>query len=176
MGIYEGYEDLNQIKNVQDSWEGKSGKDVEDFISRRLKKPVGSMQYRNNVLTLYNYDGQEITNTEVTVAPAEYNGDISFEQIVIGDSTYTSNLEFNYSDSKIYAGIIVHNYYTITGQTYDLTSPINLVFSIEGTTYQYVVKGIVPNKYTDNTIQFISSIEVRCIPISPSYLMDIGSC
>ena len=48
MAIYEGFDQINTIKNFDTSWEGKTGKEVEDFISRRLKYPLHpTIEYNN---------------------------------------------------------------------------------------------------------------------------------
>jgi hypothetical protein len=42
MAIYDGYDKINSITDLQTSWEGKTGKEVEDFITRKLKNPLSS--------------------------------------------------------------------------------------------------------------------------------------
>ena len=49
MAIHEGYEQINTITGLDVPWEGKTGMEVEDFISRRLKNPLGNnITYENS--------------------------------------------------------------------------------------------------------------------------------
>ena len=43
MAIHDGYDKINTITGSDSPWEGKTCMEVEDFISRRLKNPIGSM-------------------------------------------------------------------------------------------------------------------------------------
>jgi hypothetical protein len=79
MAIHEGYDKINTITGLDIPWEGKTGKEVEDFISRRLKNPLGSeITYDQQTLTIYNADGDPIASGQVTVVPPTYNTVISF--------------------------------------------------------------------------------------------------
>ena len=69
---------VNSIADINTSWEGKTGVEVEDFISRRLAKPIASMSYTNTTLTLFNQEGDVITSTPITVAEANYDYSIIF--------------------------------------------------------------------------------------------------
>jgi hypothetical protein len=63
MAIYEGYDTLNTITGLDVPWEGKTGKEVEDFISRRLKNPLGSViEYANETLSIKNPEGEVIAS------------------------------------------------------------------------------------------------------------------
>ena len=155
MAIYDGYDKINTIKNLDVSWEGKTGKEVEDFISRRLKQPIGSnITYENQTLTIYNPEGDAIASGQVTVVPPNYVTDITFSQISVNGTVYTNNVEVNYTDSmKFLAGVNVKTFYESTGKIYNLSSKVDVVFYIDGTTEQLIVPNIIPN--ADDSLQFI---------------------
>lgn len=157
MAIYEGYDTINSIKGLDTAWEGKTGKEVEDFISRRLKNPLGSeITYAGETLTIYNPEGDPIASGQVTVVPPNYYTVVSFPQLVVNGTTYTSDIEVNYTSSSTFvAGINVKTYYESSGNIYDLSNKVSVVFYIEGTTDQLIVNNIVPNKNTDDTLQYI---------------------
>jgi hypothetical protein len=61
MAIQEGYDKINTITGLDIPWEGKTGKEVEDFISRRLKNPLGpTIDYVGEVLSIKNPEGEVI--------------------------------------------------------------------------------------------------------------------
>lgn len=157
MAIHEGYDTINSIKGLDTAWEGKTGKEVEDFISRRLKNPLGSeITYKDQTLTIYNPEGDPIASGQVTVVPPNYNTVISFPQLVVNGTSYDNNVEINYTNTSTFvAGINVKTYYESSGNIYNLSNKVSVVFYIEGTTDQLIVNNIVPNKDTDDTIQYI---------------------
>ena len=75
MATYEGYEQINTITGLDVSWEGKTESEVEDFITRELKKAednnIIGMSYENSILTLTKKNGEPI-KTSVTVETPEY--------------------------------------------------------------------------------------------------------
>jgi hypothetical protein len=63
MAIHEGYDKINRITGLDIPWEGKTGVEVEDFISRRLKNPLGSViEYSNETLSIKNPEGEVIAS------------------------------------------------------------------------------------------------------------------
>lgn len=157
MAIHEGYEQINTITGLDVSWEGKTGVEVEDFISRRLKNPLGNnITYENSVLTIYNPEGDPIAQGNVTVVPPNYTTELQFPQIVVNGNTKEGDVEVNYTESLIFrAGINVKTFYESTGNFYDLSSKVSVTFYIEGTTDQLIVDNISPNKREDDSLQFI---------------------
>ena len=157
MAIYEGYDTLNTITGLDVPWEGKTGKEVEDFISRRLKNPLGSViEYANETLSIKNPEGEVIASGQVTVVPPNYNTVITFPQLIVNGVTKDSNVEINYTETTTFvAGINVKTYYESSGNIYDLSNRLSVTFYIEGTTDQLIVTNIVPNKHTDDSLQYI---------------------
>ena len=157
MAIHEGYDKINRITGLDVPWEGKTGVEVEDFISRRLKNPLGSViEYNEETLTIKNPEGEVIASGQVTVVPPTYDTVVSFEQLIIDNVVHTGNVEVNYTESaKFKAGINVKTYYESAGNIYSLSNKVNIVFSIEDSIDQYVVEGVIPNKYDDNSLQII---------------------
>jgi hypothetical protein len=80
---------VNSITDINVSWEGKTGAEVEDFISKRLAKPIGSMTYTNTTLTLLNPEGDVITSTPITVAEANYDYSIIFYGLKVNGVVHT---------------------------------------------------------------------------------------
>ena len=157
MAIYEGYDTLNTINSLDISWEGKTGKEVEDFISRRLEKPIGeTITYENETLTIYNPDGKPIASGQITVVPPTYSTDVKFTQLVVNGAVNDSDVSVNYTETSTFvAGINVKTYYEVSGKYYNLSNRVSVVFSIEGTTDQLIVDNIVPNKLEDDSLQLI---------------------
>ena len=70
MAIYKDIEAINPIESIDEKWEGKTGKEVEDFISRRLKNPLGPIiDYVDETLSIKNPEGDIIASGKVTVVP-----------------------------------------------------------------------------------------------------------
>ena len=158
MAIYEGHDQINEIKDLDTPWEGKSGKDVEDFISRRLAQPIGNLiTYENETLSIYNTEGTEvIASGKVTPVEPVYYTVLNFPQMVVNGITYTNSVELNYTSTSTFkAGINVKTYYESSGDIYDISKKISITFYIEGTTDQLIVNDIIPNKSTDDTLQYI---------------------
>lgn len=157
MAIYEGYDTLNTITGLDVPWEGKTGKEVEDFISRRLEKPLGeTITYDNETLTIYNPDGKAIASGQITVVPPTYSTDVKFAQLVVNGTVNNADVSVNYTETSTFvAGINVKTYYEVSGKYYNLSNRVSVVFSIEGTTDQLIVNNIVPNKLDDDSLQMI---------------------
>ena len=157
MAIYKDVEAINPIESIDEKWEGRTGKEVEDFISRRLKNPLGAViDYAGETLSIRNPEGDIIASGKVTVVPPTYVTQVSFPQLIVNGSSYDNNVEINYTSSSTFvAGINIKNYYTSSGNDYDLPNKIKVVFYIEGTTDQLIVDGITPNKLSDDTLQLI---------------------
>jgi hypothetical protein len=157
MAIQDGYDKINTITGLDVPWEGKTGLEVEDFISRRLKNPLGAeIAYDNEVLSIKNPEGEVIASGIVSVVPPNYVTDISFTQLTVNGDPKDGNVEVNYTDTTTFvAGINVNTFYEASGKFYDLSSKVSVTFFIEGTTDQLVVNNIVPNKREDDTLQLI---------------------
>ena len=157
MAIHEGYDKINTITGLDVPWEGKTGAEVEDFISRRLRNPLGSViEYANETLSIKNPEGEVIASGQVTVVPPNYNTEISFPQLIVNGSPKDGNVEVNYTESTTFAaGINVKTFYESSGKFYDLSNRVSVTFYIEGTTDQLIVNNIVPNKREDDSLQII---------------------
>lgn len=158
MAIHEDYASINTIIDLNTPWEGKTGIEVEDFISRRLAQPIGStITYENETLKIYNTEGTDvIAEGRVTVVEPNYYTEILFPELLVNGTLYTDSVEVNYtSDSTFTAGINLKTFYDSSGTIYDLSKKVNVTFYIDGTTDQLIVENIIPNKHTDNTLQYI---------------------
>lgn len=157
MAIHEGYDKINTITGLDIPWEGKTGAEVEDFISRRLRNPLGSViEYANETLSIRNPEGEVIASGQVTVVPPNYTTDISFPQMVVNGTVREGNVEVNYTESATFiAGINVKTFYESSGKFYDLSSKVSVTFYIEGTTDQLIINNITPNKRDDDSLQLI---------------------
>lgn len=158
MAIHEGYDKINTITGLDVPWEGKTGVEVEDFISRRLAQPIGeTIKYSGETLEIFNTEGTEvIASGKVTMVPPHYFTEILFPQLIVNGDTYDNNVEINYtSTSTFVAGINVKTYYESSGNFYNLSNKVKITFYIEGTTDQLIVDNIVPNRNTDDTLQYI---------------------
>jgi hypothetical protein len=137
MAIHEGYDKINSIKDLKkDFWEGKTGIEVEDFLSRRLLNPLGPViEYAGEVLSIRNPEGDIIAQGNVSVVPPNYVTELTFDRIDVNNSPHNSNIEVNYTEtSKFTAGINVKTFYEASGNFYDLSSSVSVTFYIENTT------------------------------------------
>ena len=62
------------------NWDGTTGQQVEDLISRHLPASMG-YDSSSNVLTIANTNGDTIVQTEVSVAQPIYNHSIQTERV-----------------------------------------------------------------------------------------------
>ena len=148
---------LQSKKPMEEPWEGKSGIEVEDFLSRRLLNPLGSViDYSGEILSIKNPEGDVIAQGNVSVVPPNYITEITFTELYVNGKITSGDVAVNYTETTTFAaGINVKTYYEASGKFYDLSSKVNLTFYLEGTTDQLVVKNIVPNKRDDDSIQLI---------------------
>ena len=138
-----------------DEWHGKSGKVVEDFISRELLKGIKSMDYRDSNLYLERYNG-EILQKEITMVPPNYVTEIKVQELIINGVPYTNSAEVNYTESSIFrVGFNLKTYYETLGNFYNLLNKVDITFSIVGTTDFLIVKNIDPNKFDDDSLQYV---------------------
>jgi hypothetical protein len=90
------------------------------------------------------------------VVPPTYDTVLAFTQLIVNGDTYDSDVEINYTQSATFvAGINVKTYYESSGNIYNLSNKVSVTFYIDGTTDQLIVEDIVPNKNTDDTLQYI---------------------
>ena len=157
MAIHKDYDKINTITGLDVAWEGKTGMEVEDFISRRLKNPLGAnITYKEETLTIYNPEGEPIASGQVTVVPPNYTTELLLSQILVNGNAKESNVEVNYTtETEFKAGFNIKTFYESTGKFYDLSSKVSITFYIEGTTDQLIVDNISPNKKDDNSLQYV---------------------
>ena len=157
MAIHGDYEQINTITGLDVAWEGKTGIEVEDFLCRRLQKPLGSnITYENSILTIYNPEGDPIAQGNVTVVPPNYTTELKFTQLLVNGVSKENDVEVNYTETTTFkAGINVKTFYESTGNFYDLASKVSVKFFIEGTTEQLIVDNISPNKREDDSLQYV---------------------
>ena len=131
----------DRIDNIETAWNGKSGEQIEDFISKNL---VGGMSYDNSTLTIYgnetNDDGSKnvLARTQVTVETPVYSqGILSLAVRINGKNSYTTGsvtMQYN-SDARV--ELAVATYYissTPTAGDVDSTLPVKIKVSYGGKT------------------------------------------
>lgn len=157
MAIHGDYEQINTITGLDVAWEGKTGIEVEDFLCRRLQKPLGpNITYENSILTIYNPEGDPIAQGNVTVVPPNYTTELKFTQLLVNGVSKENDVEVNYTETTTFkAGINIKTFYESTGNFYDLASKVSVKFFIEGTTEQLIVDNISPNKREDDSLQYV---------------------
>ena len=83
MAIYKDIEAINPIESIDEKWEGKTGKEVEDFISRRLKNPLGSIiDYAGETLSIRNPEGDIIASCKVLLK-FRFHNSLSMDLVMI---------------------------------------------------------------------------------------------
>lgn len=130
----------DRIPDINTAWNGKSGEQVEDYISRNL---VGGMSYNNSTLTIYGNgttnDGSRtvLARTQVTVETPVYSQGILSLAVRINGISYTTGsvtMQYN-SDARV--ELAVATYYissTPTAGDVDSTLPVKIKVSYGGKT------------------------------------------
>lgn len=143
---------------LQDPWEGKTGEQIEDLVSRRLAQPIGkNIKYEGETLSILDPENDEvIAEGKVTVVPPTYYTTITFPQLKVNGVVYTKDVKVNYTDSMVCeAGINVKTFYESSGTKYDLSKPVSIKFYIDGTTDYVLIDNVKPSTHTDDSLQFI---------------------
>lgn len=150
------YDVTNPITKFSESWEGKTGQQVEDFITRKLKQPLaGDITYEGNILTIYNSENEPIAKGTVTPVAPSYVNEVSFAELKVDSAVHTDGLEINYTeDLKFYAGVNIKTYYIQGNDKYNLPNKVDVVFAIEGSPTQYVVENVSPKTYNDDSVEY----------------------
>ena len=130
----------NQITDLATEWDGHSGMEVEDFISRKIEKTEGqdivdaSYDSSTSILTLLKSNGDKV-ETEVSVIPPTYSYGIMVYGVMLDNKTdkiYTeanSSLLMQYnSDRNVKVGIAMYAVAT-TSVTTDRIGPFNVKIS-----------------------------------------------
>ena len=160
------YDSVNTIKTLEDSWENKTGREVEDFITRQFKnsedKSIARFEFfqaDNSTLRGYNVHGEEVCSTQVINATPIYVPELEIVNIRINsnnnDLKTGQSIELNQpSIKKIEVGVKFVVKYEILGTYYYAISPQAIQFHLGG---KSIIKDrIVPNAKTDiDTIQYI---------------------
>lgn len=166
MAIYEGHDQINEIKDLTTPWEGKSGKDVEDFISRKMQnydeKTVTNFvfdQADNSTLKGYNSKGDIICQTQVVNATPIYVPELEIVNIRINsnnnDLKTGQSIELNQpSIEKIELGLKFIVKYEILGKYYYAISPQPVKFTLGD--QSITVNRVIPNAQADlAAIQYV---------------------
>lgn len=150
------YDSVNTIKTLEDSWENKTGREVEDFITRKLKQPLAKdITYEGNVLTIYNSENEPIARGTVTPVEPSYVNEVSFSELKVDSTVHTNGLEVNYTEElKFYAGVNIKTYYIQGNDKYNLPNKVDVIFAIEGSPTQYVVENVSPKAYDDDSVEY----------------------
>ena len=72
------------------NWDGATGQQVEDLISRHLPASMG-YDSSSNVLTIANTNGDTIVQTEVSVAQPIYNHSIQIDGVYFNNTSSESS-------------------------------------------------------------------------------------
>lgn len=166
----------NQITDLLTEWNGHSGMEVEDFITRNLenldKADIKSIQFdsASQKLTLYNKDEQEIASTEVSIAEPIYNHSLEISKIYIDGQDITNNNSIVCKlGSKIELGVLykltAEN--PLTGQINYVSGKQNLSVKLSNSSYIQIAEGITSKaeeqkiditKYITNTAVGVVSL------------------
>ena len=166
------------IQNLSTGWEGHSGTEVEDFLTRQIenldKADIKRIQFdsASQKLTLYNKDEQEITSTEVSIAEPIYNHSIEVSKIYIDGQDITNNNSIVCKlGSKIELGVLYK--FTaenpLTGQINYVSGKQNLSIKLSNSSYIQIAEGITSKaeeqkiditKYITNTTVGVISLRV----------------
>lgn len=153
---------IDKIQDLKTTWEGKTGEQIEDFISRQMKKTVTRFEFdqSSSILNGYNdFDSQPITTTTVVNATPIYIPKLEIVNVRINsnnnDLKTGQNIELNQpSIKKIEIGIKFTIEYEILGKYYYGISPQEIKFSLGDQTFTR--DKVTPNSQSDlEAIQYI---------------------
>lgn len=143
------------------NWDGTTGQQVEDLISRHLPASMG-YDSSSNVLTIANTNGDTIVQTEVSVAQPIYNHSIQIEGVYFNNTNSENQLNKDTVlcklGTKIYLGV---------RYTYTATNPLtNKVTHVNSTQKLFVNVG---NGFIQLEQGIKSSPDVQYIEITNLY-------
>lgn len=113
MAIFEDLE--NKIESLETPWNGKTGQQVEDLISRHL---VNSMDFADSILTLRDYNGDAIASTRATVETPSYDQDVLVVAVRINGTIYKTGEVVMQCNSKSKVELAVATSHTSTTQSF----------------------------------------------------------
>lgn len=173
--------DKNNQLDLKTNWDGSSGQQVEDLISRHLPANM-SYDSSTSYLTISNANGDAIVQTEVSVAEPIYNHSIQIKGIYFNNTDSENQID---KDSiicklgtKIYLGVL----YTYTA-TNPLTNIVNHISSAQklyiniGNGYVQLDEGIKSNaniQYIDitNAINRVISSSISLKAVATATIED----
>ena len=138
MAVFKNLND--RIPDINTEWNGKSGEQVEDYISRNL---VGGMSYKNSTLTIYGNettdDGSRniLASTQVTVETPVYSQGILALAVRVNGTSYTTGSVTMQYNSNAKVELAVATYYissTPTAGDVDSTLPVKIKVNYGGKT------------------------------------------
>ena len=153
---------IDKIQDLETPWEGKTGEQVEDFISRQMKNTVTRFEFDQSSSTLNGYnsfDSDPITTATVVNATPIYIPKLEIINVRINsnnnDLKTGQNIELNQpSIKKIEVGIRFTVEYEILGKYYYGISPQAVKFSLGGQTF--TKDRVIPNSQSDlEAIQYV---------------------
>ena len=149
------------------NWDGTTGQQVEDLISRHLPASMG-YDSSSNVLTIANTNGDTIVQTEVSVAQPIYNHSIQIEGVYFNNTDSENQINKDTVlcklGTKIYLGV---------RYTYTATNPLtNKVTHVNSTQKLFVNVG---NGFIQLEQGIKSSPDIQYIEITNLYTKVISS-
>ena len=111
------------------NWDGATGQQVEDLISRHLPASMG-YDSSSNVLTIANTNGDTIVQTEVSVAQPIYNHSIQIEGVYFNNTDSENQINKDTILCKLGTKIYLGVRYTYTA-TNPLTNKVTHVNSTQ---------------------------------------------
>lgn len=143
------------------NWDGATGQQVEDLISRHLPASMG-YDSSSNVLTIANTNGDTIVQTEVSVAQPIYNHSIQIEGVYFNNTDSENQINKDTIlcklGTKIYLGV---------RYTYTATNPLtNKVTHVNSTQKLFVNIG---NGFIQLEQGIKSSLDIQYIEITNLY-------
>lgn len=149
------------------NWDGTTGQQVEDLISRHLPASMG-YDSSSNVLTIANTNGDTIVQTEVSVAQPIYNHSIQIEGVYFNNTDSENQINKDTIlcklGTKIYLGV---------RYTYTATNPLtNKVTHVNSTQKLFVNVG---NGFIQLEQGIKSSPDIQYIEITNLYTKVISS-
>lgn len=165
MAIYKDKEAITSIEEINEVWEGHTGKEVEDFICRRLDSSVSSFDFDqpNSALVGYNAEGKEVSRTTVINSTPIYVPTLEIKNLkfnsINNDLKADQDIELNYTNiEKVEVGIRFSVQYEILGTYYYAISPQDVTFTLGD---KSVTVRVTPN--SSNNLDAIQYVDITSL-------------
>ena len=140
------------------SWEEKSGKNVEDYITRRLNQAIVGGRYKDTKLILTKGDGEDLDEITITLAPTTYDYGMVFFGIRVNGKVYNSEsllMQYKKDSTVVEAGIAIRSVAQTLDNISNNNGRFNVTFTFNGNKCTREVRNINKDYFTELGNNFV---------------------